>query len=67
MKWLASMVVLSAFLAGCSSNPPPAPPPGPPPGGKGVEVHAPGVDVNVEKGGVDVKAPGTDVQVEKKP
>ena len=67
MRWIASMVVLSAFFAGCSSNPPPAPPPGPPPGGKGVEVHAPGVDVNVEKGGVDVKAPGADVQVERKP
>jgi hypothetical protein len=63
MKWFVSSVVLCGLFTGCSSNPPPAPPPG----GKGVEVHAPGVDVNVEKGGVDVKAPGADVQVERKP
>jgi hypothetical protein len=66
MKWLARLVMLTAPLVGCSGNtaPPPQPVVTPAPA-KGVEVHAPGVDVNVGHGGVDVKAPGTDVQVDR--
>jgi hypothetical protein len=62
MKWFAWTGTFAAILAGCSQSTPPAPPPGK----SGVEVHAPGVDVNVGKGGVDVKAPGADVEVEGK-
>jgi len=62
MKWFAGMGMIAAILAGCSESRPPAPPPAK----SGVEVHAPGVDVNVGQGNVDVKAPGADVQVEGK-
>lgn len=62
MRWFALMGVLSAILAGCSESKPPPPPPAK----SGVEVHAPGVDVNVQKGNVDVRAPGADVQVDGK-
>src|SRR6476646_818908 len=63
MKWFALTGVLSAILTGCSESKPPPPPP-PPPAKAGVEVHAPGVDVNVGQGNVDVKAPGANVQVD---
>jgi hypothetical protein len=69
MKWFALTGVLSAILAGCSESKPPPPAPPPPvsaPAKAGVEVHAPGVDVNVGKGGVDVNAPGADVEVNRK-
>src|SRR5256885_11552682 len=69
MKRFAISGMLALLLAGCVNNPPPpvSPPPPPPPAKSRVEVHAPGVDVNVNKGGVDVKAPGTDVEVDRKP
>ncbi len=65
MKWFAVIGMFAAILAGCSESKAPPPPP-PPPAKSGVEVHAPGVDVNVQKGNVDVKAPGADVQVDGK-
>ena len=67
MKRFFLTMMLTAMLSGCGGNPaPPAPPVVTPPAGKSVEVHAPGVDVNVGKGGVDVKAPGAEVHTEKK-
>ncbi len=63
MKWFAWTGLFAAILGCTQSNPPPAPPP---PAKSGVEVHAPGVDVNVGKGGVDVQAPGADVEVDRK-
>jgi hypothetical protein len=63
MNRLAGFLLTASALVGCNTNPPPA---APPPAKAKVEVHAPGVDVNVGKGKVDVQAPGTDVQVEPK-
>jgi len=34
--------------------------------GDGIEVHAPGVDVDVDREGVKVKAPGVDVDLDPK-
>ncbi len=63
MKRLASAALLVALLTGCSNSSPPA---SPPTEKKGIEVHAPGVDVKVDKEGVDVKAPGADVEIDRK-
>jgi len=68
MKRFVLTMTLTAMLSGCGRNPAQPPPPVvTPPAGKSVEVHAPGVDVNVGKGGVDVKAPGANVEVDRKP
>lgn len=67
MKRFALTMLLTAVLCGCSGSPAPTPTPvATPPAGKAVEVHAPGVDVKVDKGGVDVVAPGAEVHTEKK-
>ena len=65
MQSFALTMILTAVSCGCSGNTSPAPPPVvTPQTGKAVEVHAPGVDVNVGKGGVDVVAPGAEVHTE---
>ena len=64
----AAMIVAGAI--GCDDNkadkpatdPVTTPAAGEPEGG--IEVNAPGVDVEVKEEGVDVKAPGTDVDVD---
>jgi hypothetical protein len=53
----AALVSVVCLLVACSKNPPPS---------EGVEVKAPGVEVEVDKDAVNVKAPGTDVEVERK-
>jgi len=52
-----TILVLGAF-AGCD--------PSPPPPKSGIEIKAPGVDIQIDKSGTDVKAPGADVKVDAK-
>ena len=56
MRVLAAAMVACAALAlvGCESEK------------KGVEVHAPNVDVKADKDGVNVTTPNTNVDVDKK-
>jgi hypothetical protein len=57
---LALLVSVAAFACGCDKKKEVAPPPEE---GGGIDVQAPGVDVEVKPGeGVEVKAPGTDVE-----
>jgi hypothetical protein len=65
MKRFALALVLFTGMSGCNRPAQPVLVTPVAPANKGVEVHAPGVDVTTGPGGVDVKAPGTSVQVEK--
>ena len=61
MRGLLRMLVFSGLLLsyGCAENEPPAQK-------QGVEIHAPGVDIKInKKDGVNVIAPGTEVHTSK--
>lgn len=60
---LGGLIMLGAF-AGCNSQPVES---DAPPAERGLDIEAPGVDVEINKDGerrVDVEAPGVDVDVE---
>lgn len=68
VRYSSCSAVILAAVVGCrDAGPGPGNTEDPPKKAK-IDVHAPGVDVEVDrqKGKVKVKAPGVDIQVEKK-
>ena len=56
---LTTIFISTCVSHGCIKSEPPKQKPG-------IEIHAPGVDITIDKErGVDVQAPGTDVHVDK--
>jgi hypothetical protein len=53
--WILTLTLFGMTMVGCNRDQE----------RKGVNINAPGVNVQVDKGGVDVKAPGVNVTVPK--